>query len=189
MPKACMIITTKLHTLSVLLLVMQKTNFAFSELIDELHSTMQVQNIVSKTMQDQNLWLLRKQSLHAQTLDGLGSQAATNYCGTATQLHFHEATSCIHSFADYKSHVRYQLRHASSSGERCSFSEGMHTSEERTPSVYVVCHESDRTLHLKPSGRSHGALSCTPPRLFDAWSEELFWPGTKFEDILENERF
>jgi hypothetical protein len=43
-----MIITTKLHTLSVLLLVMQKTNFAFSELIDELHSTMQVQNIVSK---------------------------------------------------------------------------------------------------------------------------------------------
>jgi hypothetical protein len=163
-----MIITTKLHTLSVLLLVMQKTNFTFSELIDELHSTMQVQNIVSKKMQDQNLWLLRKQSLHAQTLDGLGSQTATDYCGTATQLHFHEATSCIHSFADYMSHVRYQQRHASSSGQRCSFSEGMHTSEERTPSVYVVCHESDRTLHLKPFGRSHGALSCTPPRLFDA---------------------
>jgi hypothetical protein len=66
---------------------MQKTNFAFSELIDELHSTMQVQNIVSKTMQDQNLWLLRKQSLHAQTLDGLGSLAASQQQTTVVQLH------------------------------------------------------------------------------------------------------
>ena len=135
-----------------------------SELIDELHITMEVQN----------LRLLRKQSLHVRTLDGFGSQAATDYCGTATQLHFHEARSCIYSFAGYKGHVRDQLGHASSSGQRCSFSEGMHTSEERTPSVYVVCRESDWTLHLKPFGQSHGALSCTPPRLFDACSEGLF---------------
>lgn len=151
-----------------------------SELIDELHSTLQVQN----------LWVLpiSKAKPTFLTLDGFGSQAATDCRGTATQLHFHEATGCIHSFADYNSHVRDQLRRALYSGQKGAVSVKVYTGLKRKKGrlQFMLCaaHESHWSINLKTFGRSRGALSCTPPRLFDAWSEGLFWPETKCEDII-----